>query len=176
MSLRSIAGAGPAATRPGSYEFSAAHVSARSVGRDIDPVLGFDHFTIRAPAFAPHPHAGFSAVTLLFEDGEGDFLNRDSLGHEIVVKPGAAIWTVAGSGVMHEEYPLDRGERSHGLQIFVNLAASAGAHVVLIAGRPLREQVVSYGPFVMNDEAQIAAAVERYRAGRMGRLESKNES
>ena len=40
-----------------------------------------------------------------------------------------------------------------------------------IAGRPLREPVVSQGPFIMNTEEQIASAIERYRAGAMGRLE-----
>jgi redox-sensitive bicupin YhaK (pirin superfamily) len=51
-------------------------------------------------------------------------------------------------------------------------ATSAGAQVVLLAGRPLREPVVAHGPFIMNNEQQITSAIERYRAGRMGRLES----
>jgi len=49
---------------------------------------------------------------------------------------------------------------------------SAGAQVVSLAGRPLREPVGSHGPFIMNNEQQIASAIERYRAGGMGRLES----
>ncbi|MFY0563754.1 pirin-like C-terminal cupin domain-containing protein [Archangium lansingense] len=47
---------------------------------------------------------------------------------------------------------------------------------VLLAGCPLRERVVSYGPFVMNSEEQIASALERYRAGRMGRLAPASHS
>jgi redox-sensitive bicupin YhaK (pirin superfamily) len=31
--------------------------------------------------------------------------------------------------------------------------------------------VVSWGPFIMNDRAQIDDAVARYRTGRMGHLE-----
>jgi redox-sensitive bicupin YhaK (pirin superfamily) len=253
-------------------------VSSKSVGADLDPVIGIDHFHMRAPVFAPHPHAGFSAVTYLFEDSEGEFINRDSLGHHIVARPGAVIWTIAGSGVLHEEFPRERGKRAHGLQMFVNLAASEklqpprvlfvdgpdvpvsqrpgvrlrvaagsvgdvngkldppghitlleakldpdatfeqalpadsnafayviegsvlvgdegrrlepldaasfaadgdavclratkeGARVVLFAGRPLRERIVSNGPFVMNSEQQIEATIERYRSGSMGRL------
>ena len=47
--------------------------------------------------------------------------------------------------------------------------ASAGdgsARVILVAGRPLRERVVRYGPFVMNSEQQIREAIDDFRAGR----------
>ncbi|MBL9037658.1 MAG: pirin family protein, partial [Archangium sp.] len=43
----------------------------------IDPFLNVDHFTMSQPTFPPHPHAGFSAVTVLFEDSPGAFINRD---------------------------------------------------------------------------------------------------
>lgn len=47
-------------------------------------------------------------------------------------------------------------------------AGSAGADLLLIAGRPLEEPVARYGPFVMNTRAQLAEAVDDYRSGRMG--------
>ena len=50
-------------------------------------------------------------------------------------------------------------------------ATSERAQIVLIAGRPLGERVVSHGPFVMNSEQEIEKAIERFRAGGMGRLE-----
>jgi redox-sensitive bicupin YhaK (pirin superfamily) len=46
-------------------------------------------------------------------------------------------------------------------------AGDTEARALLIAGRPLREPIVQYGPFVMNTEAQIRAAIEDYRAGRL---------
>jgi redox-sensitive bicupin YhaK (pirin superfamily) len=49
------------------------------------------------------------------------------------------------------------------------VVVSAGAQPVkalLIAGRPLREPIVQYGPFVMNSTEQIYQAVEDFRAGR----------
>ena len=56
----------------------------------------------------------------------------------------------------------------------VELAASAGAteplQLLLIGGQPLGEPVARYGPFVMNDEAEIHQAIEDYRAGRLGRI------
>lgn len=125
MQVRSIASRGSAVKRTETPDFSAANVSAQAVGADLDPLLTIDHFRIRAPKFPPHPHAGFSAVTYLFEDGEGTFMSRDSRGNTHVATPGAVIWTVAGSGVLHEEFPLERGKQSHGLQIFLNLSAEA---------------------------------------------------
>ena len=90
----------------------------------LDPVVLVDHFRMDEATFAPHPHAGFSAVTYLFEDSEDGFINRDSLGHTLPIEPGALHWTQAGSGVMHEEIPRTPGRVSHGLQIFVNSSAA----------------------------------------------------
>ncbi|HMD59191.1 MAG TPA: pirin family protein [Steroidobacteraceae bacterium] len=42
----------------------------------------------------------------------------------------------------------------------------AAARLILVAGKPLNEPVVRYGPFVMNTRAQIGQAVEDYNAGR----------
>ena len=44
---------------------------------------------------------------------------------------------------------------------------AAPARVLLIGGRPLREPVVHYGPFVMNTAAEIEQAIRDYRAGQL---------
>jgi len=41
---------------------------------------------------------------------------------------------------------------------------------LLIAGVPLNEPVVRYGPFVMNTEAEIIQAIQDYQNGRMGQI------
>jgi len=46
-------------------------------------------------------------------------------------------------------------------------SGDAPTRALLIAGRPLREPIAQYGPFVMNTEAQIRAAIDDYRAGRL---------
>jgi redox-sensitive bicupin YhaK (pirin superfamily) len=45
-------------------------------------------------------------------------------------------------------------------------AGAEGARLILVAGRPLREPVAKYGPFVMNSEAELRQAFLDYEAGR----------
>jgi redox-sensitive bicupin YhaK (pirin superfamily) len=88
-----------------------------------DPYLMADHYRMSEPTFGPHPHAGFSAVTYMFDDAATGFNNRDSRGDSSEIHPGDTHWTVAGAGVVHDEVPVENGKVAHGLQIFVNLAA-----------------------------------------------------
>jgi len=48
----------------------------------------------------------------------------------------------------------------------VAVAATAAARFILVAGRPLGEPVVKYGPFVMNTADEIRQAVSDYQSGR----------
>lgn len=48
----------------------------------------------------------------------------------------------------------------------VIIQAEEDSRAVLIAGQPLRERIVQYGPFVMNSEQEIHQAFTDYRAGR----------
>lgn len=124
MKNRSVAAIGSSEKKIDDWAFSASGISAQSTGTEIDPVISIDDFRMRTAVFAPHPHAGFSAITYLFEDSEGEFVSRDSMGGHYVSKPGGVIWNVAGSGLIHDEYPKVEGEMSHGLQIFINLSSA----------------------------------------------------
>jgi redox-sensitive bicupin YhaK (pirin superfamily) len=102
--------------------FHAVHVDHEMLPGWLDPFLLIDHFDMNGPFFAPHPHAGFSVCSYLFEDSEGEFSNRDTLGEEIRVAPGGLLWAHTGGGMMHEENPAASGPRVHGLQTWVNVA------------------------------------------------------
>jgi redox-sensitive bicupin YhaK (pirin superfamily) len=46
-------------------------------------------------------------------------------------------------------------------------AGDAGARLILVAGRPLGEPIVQYGPFVMSTRDEIEQAFSDYREGRL---------
>jgi redox-sensitive bicupin YhaK (pirin superfamily) len=48
----------------------------------------------------------------------------------------------------------------------VRITAPAASRVLLIAGQPLNEPIAQYGPFVMNSNEEIFAAVQDYQQGR----------
>jgi redox-sensitive bicupin YhaK (pirin superfamily) len=66
-----------------------------------------------------HPHTGLQTVSWLFE---GEIEHRDSLGSQVMVRPGQLNLMTAGHGIVHSELsPPDRPPRMHGVQLWVAL-------------------------------------------------------
>jgi redox-sensitive bicupin YhaK (pirin superfamily) len=57
-----------------------------------------------------------------------------------------------------------------GMALAVPADAPEPLSVLVIAGLPLHEPVVRYGPFVMNTEEEICQAINDYQSGRMGTI------
>jgi redox-sensitive bicupin YhaK (pirin superfamily) len=91
----------------------------------FDPFLMLDLFRSTDPkdymsGFPWHPHRGIETVTFMVA---GSVKHGDSLGHSGAISGGDVQWMTAGSGIIHQEMPLQRPE-NWGLQLWVNLPAS----------------------------------------------------
>lgn len=119
----------PATAQATGAQFSVKSIDVDALGSGrARPVLLLDDFRVSGRPFGPHPHAGFSAVTYVFEDSPGGLRSRDSLGDDVITAPGGIVWTQAGRGLVHEETPSEVGRELHGMQIFVDLR-SANKHI-----------------------------------------------
>jgi redox-sensitive bicupin YhaK (pirin superfamily) len=71
----------------------------------------------------PHPHIGLQTVTWPLA---GEIRHRDSLGNDVVVRPGQLNLMTAGHGVSHSEFSVSEGTL-HGVQLWVALPAEHAA-------------------------------------------------
>ncbi|WP_266171188.1 pirin family protein [Dyella subtropica] len=92
--------------------------------RAMSPLVLADHFVMTGPTFELHPHAGMSAVTVLFEETQGWMSSHDSVHNDHRIEPGDLHWTLAGKGIVHTQQPEGEQARLDGLQLFVNLPQS----------------------------------------------------
>jgi quercetin 2,3-dioxygenase len=85
----------------------------------------------------------------------------------------ALVYVLAGRGTAGvEQRPLHAGQLAvHGAGDALRVTADAdGAALELfvMGGRPIREPVAHYGPFVMNTREELIQAFEDYQQGRLG--------
>jgi len=86
----------------------------------------------------------------------------------------ALAYVLAGSGrVGAEGRPVTTGQLvvfGPGAAVTVSGGDRGPLDVLLLGGRPIREPIATYGPFVMNTRAELVQALEDYQAGRLGRV------
>ncbi|AJK45541.1 pirin family protein [Burkholderia plantarii] len=73
---------------------------------------------------------------------------------------------VNGSEVVREAQVIHLSRDGAGVEIEANNDAT----LLVLSGEPIDEPVVGYGPFVMNSDAEIRAAVDDFNSGRFGRM------
>jgi quercetin 2,3-dioxygenase len=91
----------------------------------------------------------------------------------------ALVYVLSGQGTVGaDSRPISSGQ----LAVFgegdaLTMTAATGQEsrtpaldVLVLGGRPIREEVAWYGPFVMNTQDELRQAFEDFRAGRMGAI------
>ena len=120
----------------------ASHGVAGAVQRDITLPLYLDlHFDAGA-SFAQALPPSFNAFVFVYE-------GQLRIGDKLVSQQRMAI--------LKNESDRDG----------VVMHADAPTRALLIAGQPLREPIVQYGPFVMNSQAEIFQAINDFNEGRL---------
>jgi redox-sensitive bicupin YhaK (pirin superfamily) len=92
----------------------------------------------------------------------------------------ALVYVLSGNGrAGHEQRPVAEGQIAvFGTGDAITMVADAkqpsaspaGWEVLVLGGRPIREPVARYGPFVMNTKEEIVEAIQDYHAGKMGTI------
>ena len=88
----------------------------------------------------------------------------------LVTSGGAMNVNAAGALNVNGAGLRDAGLLSSGAHVEVT-AGAQGANFILLAGKPLREPMVQYGPFVMNTREEIEQAIDDYQSGRFAKGE-----
>jgi redox-sensitive bicupin YhaK (pirin superfamily) len=91
----------------------------------------------------------------------------------------ALVYVLSGRGAVGPAaQPIEQGQLAvlgTGDRIMISAAAQQDSHrpaleVLILGGRPIREPVFHYGPFVMNSKSEVVQALEDFNAGRFGTI------
>lgn len=91
----------------------------------------------------------------------------------------ALVYVLSGRGSVGPlAHPIHQGQLAvlgPGDRITVSAEGTQDSHrpameVLLLGGKPIREPVFHYGPFVMNSKSELIQALEDYQAGKFGQI------
>ena len=141
MPTTALAGGGRAKVIAGSIEVNDRTITGPIAGITTEPMLVDVELTPREQVSLPVTR-GHNAFVYVFE-GE----------MEVRAEGGARVLTTHQAGVLSDG---DSVELTGG---------AGGGRAILVAGKPLNEPVVQYGPFVMNTREEIEQAMCDYQSG-----------
>ncbi|MCG6873108.1 MAG: pirin family protein [Gammaproteobacteria bacterium] len=140
---------------PAYQEFSAGAVPRVAADSTVVRVLCGEYAGQRGPIEDPHTDVSYLDVELAA---------GDSFRHQLPAEHTAFITVFEGEASVAET-PLQRHQLAvlapgEGLSV---TAGRDGARFILVAGSPIGEPIVQYGPFVMNTPEEIEQAMRDYR-------------
>ena len=149
----------------------------RDIPADAVPELEFGGGRARVIAGRLHLNGSEQGGVVNAQGGE---MATDPLFADLHLAPGAEVEVAISAGYNSLVYVYEGEVSAAGQEVprraaavlgdgdSAHLTAGAeGGRLLLLAGRPLNEPVVQYGPFVMNTREQIEQAMADYRSGRL---------
>lgn len=145
----------------------------------------------RIPLAAPAPGVAVKVIAGSVLEADGGVVRgpieqpaTDPLYLDVALEPGASWRHALPDGhnafayVFEGDAMVGEGENARSLathelgvlgggDAFVVRGGAQGARLILVAGRPLREPVARYGPFVMNTREQVMQAFVDFQEGRI---------
>lgn len=119
----------------------------------------------------PGPIQGLSTDPFYFDvelPADAVFTHPVASDYNVLVYPFEGSINVASAGASRSIPAQTAIALSPGEQIELS-AGPQGARLLVLAGRPLREPIVQYGPFVMNTREEIEQAIRDYQSGELTR-------
>lgn len=139
------------------------------------PVLKFDDDKIEVRlvagtfADAQGPAATFTNILAMMLYFEADARTTFSISHSMNSLLYVLNGDIESSGTTISKYNMAQFDNAGD---DIEFKTFSKGHALLLAGEPIEEPLVSYGPFVMNYPGEIKQAILDYETGKMGVLES----
>jgi len=123
-------------------------------------------------ASTPGPIQGVSTEPLYLDvelPAGGRFAHPVTATHNVFVYPYEGGVEIGPEGAGRSLSAHNAGVLAGGDRIEV-AAGAAGARFIVLAGKPLGEPIVQYGPFVMNTREEIEQAIRDYQSGELTKV------